>query len=390
MLRYDIVNYCMRRKNPLIVLLTVALAIAVLGWGRTGHRIINGGAARHLPGEMQTFVQDSLFFADHASDADSRKGSDPTEGPKHYIDLENIPAYENLTRNLDSLIAVMGASTVSSNGILPWATADAYDSLVAQLGRGDMNSAYLTASDIGHYVGDGHNPLHLTNNYDGQLTGNRGIHSRYESTMIETYASQLWIEPDGVEYVGRVFDFVLAYCVAGNPYADSIIAADNAAKASSGWSGSGTPPAEYYTALWEYTRTFTMERFQRASTILASLWYSAWIDAGLLTTSSTESERQSVPPGIMLSQNYPNPFNPTTSIPFTIAEESIVRLTVYDLAGQEVAVVLDGSRSRGQWIETFDAAGLSSGVYIYQLQIWPLSTPAGPLTTQRRAMVLVR
>jgi hypothetical protein len=69
-----------------------------------------------------------------------------------------------------------------------------------------------------------------------------------------------------------------------------------------------------------------------------------------------------------LAQNYPNPFNPSTEISFTLAKSGKVRLTVYNLLGKEVAVLVNGMRNAGSQTVTFDAKNLSSGVYFYKLE----------------------
>lgn len=69
-----------------------------------------------------------------------------------------------------------------------------------------------------------------------------------------------------------------------------------------------------------------------------------------------------------LKQNYPNPFNPTTNIEFSIPENGNVSVKVYDMTGREVANLLDGFKSKGLYSLIFDAAGLSSGIYFYELR----------------------
>ncbi len=348
--------------------LLLAAALLAIGWGSTGHRIINTLATDHLPASMSLFIQDSTYFGQHASDADNRKGSDTAESPKHFIDLEDYPAYSALTSNLDSVIAIYGWGAVKSTGILPWATVWAYDSLVAQLKRGDWTKGTLTASDLGHYVGDGHQPLHATVNYDGQLTGNRGIHSRYESGMVNAYQAALTITPQSVTYVTDRFGYVLSYCVAGNGLVDSILHADTYAKAASGWNGQNPVPASYYAALWSRVGGMTIDQFQRATVALASLWYSAWVDAGLITPSSVPLTLEEIPARLSL-ENYPNPFNPTTTITYDLPVGGTVDLTLFTPEGREIVKLASGLQSAGRHSLQFDGHALASGVYLARLRL---------------------
>ncbi len=79
-------------------------------------------------------------------------------------------------------------------------------------------------------------------------------------------------------------------------------------------------------------------------------------------------EEIALPTEYALMQNYPNPFNPSTTIRFDLPEAAKVRLVVYDMLGREVAVLADGERPAGQHSVRFDAAKLTSGMYIYRLQ----------------------
>ena len=67
-------------------------------------------------------------------------------------------------------------------------------------------------------------------------------------------------------------------------------------------------------------------------------------------------------------QNFPNPFNPVTNISFALAEDSFVKLTVYDAAGREVKKLIDGNLAAGYNTLSFDASGIASGVYFYRLE----------------------
>ena len=98
----------------------------------------------------------------------------------------------------------------------------------------------------------------------------------------------------------------------------------------------------------------------------------AWADTSMgyivEVNSSTGVDDVIIPTDYSLEQNYPNPFNPTTNISFTLLKAENVKLTVYNTLGDEVAVIADNSFSAGRNTVTFNAASLSSGVYIYKIE----------------------
>ena len=99
------------------------------------------------------------------------------------------------------------------------------------------------------------------------------------------------------------------------------------------------------------------------------------------TTTSTLAE-DGLPVNFELHQNYPNPFNPSTVIDFELPANSKVRLEVYNMLGQRVATLVNEQKPAGWHHVSFDASGLSSGVYIYRIT-------AGEFV-QTRQMVLVK
>jgi photosystem II stability/assembly factor-like uncharacterized protein len=89
----------------------------------------------------------------------------------------------------------------------------------------------------------------------------------------------------------------------------------------------------------------------------------------LIDTSTSSVEGGiAAPASYLLAQNYPNPFNPSTTIRFELPTSSELRLSVYDMLGREVSVLVNERRDAGVHAVTFDASGFSSGVYFFRLQ----------------------
>jgi Secretion system C-terminal sorting domain len=121
------------------------------------------------------------------------------------------------------------------------------------------------------------------------------------------------------------------------------------------------------------------------------------IDAatGQLVTYVRQPDNPDSPIRASLRQNYPNPFNPSTTIKYELPRASMVSLSVYDILGREVSVLVNESKNAGVYEVKFDASGLSSGVYFYRLQASTLSGQvpiesgqAGDFVQTKKLMVL--
>ena len=103
---------------------------------------------------------------------------------------------------------------------------------------------------------------------------------------------------------------------------------------------------------------------------------------GYEITTSVNIEEQNKLVEFTLDQNYPNPFNPSTQIQYALPEATLVSLEVFNSVGQMVMELMNGKKSAGYHTATFDASGLSSGVYLYKL-----TTPS---FTETRKMLLIK
>lgn len=96
-------------------------------------------------------------------------------------------------------------------------------------------------------------------------------------------------------------------------------------------------------------------------------WTAGWSRISIVT-SVKEIVNNAIPSQFELYQNYPNPFNPSTTIKYSLPEGGNVRLTIYNMLGQEVATLINGFKSAGTYSVTWNASNLASGIYFYNLQ----------------------
>lgn len=346
----------------------LVLFITLISWGYTGHRIINQNAALSFTPEMEQFMSWASILADHASDADYRKDEDPDEGPRHYIDIDNYAEFilnGRIPSTYDSVVALYNTAFVIENGILPWATKRTYDSLVSSFTRFDREKAVLYASDLGHYVGDGHNPLHITRNYNGQYTGNSGIHSRYETGMINTFQQEIVMQGSGIEYITDVQDYIFDYIYSNYIYVDSIMLADDYAQSVAG----NTSSYQYREALWEKTGTFTVSLFNRSAHSLAELIYSAWIDAGKPDMNSGPGifEFNNDKSDLSLKAN-PNPVKESLRVRFDLPETARIKIGIFDLEGRSHGILLNEKLPAGSNELSFIVSNLPEGIYFVSVE----------------------
>jgi hypothetical protein len=86
-----------------------------------------------------------------------------------------------------------------------------------------------------------------------------------------------------------------------------------------------------------------------------------------IITSVDETTSNEIPSVYSLQQNYPNPFNPSTQIRFGIPEASNVKIEIFNVTGEAVAILVDGFRSEGFYEVNFNASNLPSGMYLYRI-----------------------
>lgn len=255
------------------------LLLSLCSWGEKAHRKINSSCVNFFPGELHSLKVWAPILGAHGSDADFRKTGEPTEYVKHFIDMDNYPDFSSkhkIEDNFEKACAAYGKSKVYQEGTLPWATDSTYKELVKNFKTGNWGKAVLTAADLGHYVGDGFMPLHITANYNGQQSAQTGIHRRYEETMIDQYVDGIQFRKSKSRKILNVHACIFNYIYANYSNVATLLQADKQVFETAGNSYNQL----YYEMLWKKTDSLTCSLLEDASKTLASLIYTAWIEAG--------------------------------------------------------------------------------------------------------------
>jgi len=341
--------------------LLLAGATSAWAWGSTGHHYIAQHYAQHLPPGLDGLQSWAAVVDAHVMDPDNRKSSIPSEGPRHFIDIDAYPEFAagTLSHDRATLEAEYGATTVTARGVLPWAVGEVTAYLTILFQQGDWDSVALETADLCHYVGDGHQPLHCTQNYDGQLSGNNGIHSRYESTMLNTYIGDVQTPPGVVDYYSSPVDEMFDVIQNSWNGIQTVLNGDNVAKAAAGGATSGSL---YYGTLWQETQDLTERQLSEASRITASYVFTAWVNAGSpVVPGSTVVGTPAVAAGASL-ELASNPARGEIGLRFRAGVPP--RIDVFDVRGAHVA---SWSATAPAGHLSWSPAGHGAGIYFVQL-----------------------
>ncbi|MCF7800825.1 MAG: hypothetical protein K9N34_02280 [Candidatus Marinimicrobia bacterium] len=358
----------MMTRNGLKFGLMFLMPFLLNGWGWGSHRYINEHALDYLPPEMSFFQTQRSFIREHAVDPDQ---SNNRPNYWHYIDIDYYPEFfeGTLPTAFEDVVALYDYNTVIDQGTVPWAIMIEMDSMSNLMAAGEWAMAWQAVADLGHYVADSHQPMHLTLNYNGQMTGNYGIHSRYETTLINPHLDELPLPTGLGSYWESPLDSVFGYIGEVYPYVDLVIDADDAA-------GAVDPNynSTYYSMMWDSLEIVTTDAIHRSILDLASIWYTAWINAGSPYPPGLATQDEIIPMGFSLRPNYPNPFNPVTTISYHLPETGRVQLTITDVVGDTVRQYDLGEQGVGDHAVEWDgrdhsAQPVATGIYFARLAV---------------------
>jgi hypothetical protein len=281
-----------RKKLQLFLILTTGLFCS--SWGFFAHQRINRLAVFILPGEMIGFYKNNIaYITDHAVDADKRRYADTAEAPRHFIDADRYgdKPFDSIPEKWKDAEAKFSALVLQENGIVPWQIERTYFSLVKAFQLRDSIRILRLSADLGHYISDAHVPLHTTENYNGQLSGQTGIHGFWESRLPELFAARYDFIVGQAQYIENPLKSAWNIIRNSHSHLDSVlliesrlskqIASDRKFSFSERNGRVERQYSENFSAAYHKALNNMVEKQMRASIVMTgSYWYSAWVDAG--------------------------------------------------------------------------------------------------------------
>jgi Zinc dependent phospholipase C len=276
----------MRRPVVPVLLLVLAFPLAVPAgaeaWGFEAHRFIMARAIGLMPPELRPFFEARrTFLVEHVVDPDLwRTAGWEAEPPRHFLDMDAYGPYpfKDLPHDEATAVRQRGREFVTTNGTLPWRTTEIYAKLVEAFRQTSPysrdNVAFFTAI-LAHYLADANVPFHAATNYDGQLTGQWGIHSRFETELFERYRERLTIAPPAIVAIADIREFTFATLTDGFTFVQPILDADRAAVGRRELYDDG-----YFAAFFPAVRGILEARLSDSIGDVVSVVTAAWIEAG--------------------------------------------------------------------------------------------------------------
>lgn len=275
--------------------ISIALLPAFL-WGFFAHRKINENACYSMPNPVFSFYKKHAnFLSEHAVDPDKRRYSTVGEAERHYIDidhytfsLDQLP--DSFPRKWSDAVNRYTEDTLRAYGIGPFNAINFYYSLIKAFKEKNKDKILRYSAELGHYIGDLHVPLHTTENYNGQLTNQNGIHGFWESRLPELYYQDYDMLFEPVKYESNIQNYIwqivfdshalLAQVLEDERVLNSKMGDIKYTNEERGAALSKTYSQIYAKAYHDALNGMVEARMRAATVAVSTLWYSAWVDAG--------------------------------------------------------------------------------------------------------------
>jgi len=243
---------------------------------------------------MIGFFKEHIEFITEKSVApDMRRHAVEDEAPKHYIDIDHYCNFPHacVPKDFDEAANKFSLDTLTAYGTAPWNLKIAYSDLVKAFETLNSNRILRECAEFGHYLADIHVPLHTTKNYNGQLTGQKGIHAFWESRIPELLGENYDYFVGKAVYVADIEEKIWEIVYESSAAVDSVLTFEKQLSQEFESDQIKAFEERAQTVVETYSEGYSKayndmiddmaERRLRASIInLGSFWFTAWVDAG--------------------------------------------------------------------------------------------------------------
>ena len=278
----------------LVLILCVFLPVATQSWGFYAHQKINRLAVFTLPPEMMVFYKENIqYITENAIKPDMRRYAVKAEAARHYIDVDiyGDSAVYKMPRYWKAAVEKYTEDTLQAYGIVPYHINRMSGWLIKAFQNKDPDQILRLSSDMGHYIADANVPLHTTENYNGQLSGQYGIHGFWESRLPELFSEQYDLLSGKASYVENLQLYAWSAVVKAHEALDSVLLYEKQLTAKYpeskkyGYEERGNSTIRTYT--YDFSRDYhrrlngMVERRMRSSIkMIGDFWFSCWVKAG--------------------------------------------------------------------------------------------------------------
>lgn len=251
------------------------------------------------------------YIREFATRADQRRYVVEDEAPKHYIDLDHYEAIvpiDTLPHRWDSAVARYGKNTLLEYGIVPWHISSVLAWLTKAMKDQDYEKIIKLSADLGHYIGDAHVPLHTTENYNGQLTNQNGIHGLWESRLPEIFATNYDFFTGKAEYLSNPSEHIWQTIAESFAAKDTVLYLEKIIsegmpnlKYSFETKGASTVKVysrEFSKVYHEALNNMVERRMKKAVYLVGCFWMTAWVNAGQPSLEFAPNQRKDLQPQI--------------------------------------------------------------------------------------------
>jgi hypothetical protein len=280
--------------KAILFIMLMSISSSCFCWGFHAHRKINFQAVFLLPPQMMMFYKPHIdFIENHATDPDKRRYLIAAEGARHYIDMDHYGSYpfNQLPRKWKEAVDKFGEDTLQAHGIVPWHIQVMLGRLTKAFKEKNFSSILKSSAELGHYIADAHVPLHTSENYDGQLTNQKGIHAFWESRIPELLDKNFDFLIGKAEYIKDPSTYIWQRILESAKASDSVLKFEKELSLKfrpdkkRNYELRNNKRVEQnsseYTIAYNKMLNGMVERRMRQSVFaIASFWYTAWVNAG--------------------------------------------------------------------------------------------------------------